>query len=449
MSKKLTAKEQRAIGIAVLQLALPLVGQSLLQTLVFLIDRIMLGHYSTAALASMRISGTFFWCVYGVLGAIAVGTIALVGRAIGSGDRSLASAAARSSLLFAVVVGIITTVCCLLNLKGIIALFPITDPSVTQAADKYLRLVLSALPLMLLTVVAAAVFQAAGDTRTPFLVALAANVVNSLINYILIFGNYGAPELGVRGAAIGSVAAMAINAIVLLLILSRDTGMVTLRSYGGEWAALTRIWRVSLPVFGDRLARSFGYLGFTFMIASLGGVAMATHEALTGVEEICYLSADGFGMAAAAIVAQRLGAKQLQEATWSAVLAVVLAMGLQGTVSLGFIFIPAQLLSILSPDPQITATGIPCLYVAAVAQPFMAMSIVLEQALRGAGATQTTLLISMAGWLIVRLAATYLFVFVLNLGLMGVWLGSTCDWFVRAVVLLVVFKGSRWRETIV
>jgi putative MATE family efflux protein len=409
----------------------------------------MLGHYSIAALASMRISGSFFWCLEGILSAIAVGTVALVGRAIGSGEKSLAAAAARGSLLFAVVVGITASVLCLLNLKEIIGFFPLTDSSVIQAADDYLRIILAALPLVLLSLVGAAIFQACGNTRTPFLISLVANAVNFVVNYILIFGNYGAPELGVRGAAIGSAIAIAINATVLLFILTRNNSLINLRGYGGEWAALMRIWRVSLPAFADRLARSFGYLGFTFMISSLGGVAMATHEAILGVEEICYMSADGFGMAAAAIVAQKLGAKQLQEATWGAVMAVALAIGLQGTVSLGFIFIPAQLLSILSPDPQIINTGIPCLYVAAVAQPFMAISIVLEQALRGAGATKIALFVSLAGWLVVRLVATYTFVFGFNLGLVGVWLGSTCDWFVRAVVLLLVFKQVKWQETIV
>lgn len=492
MSKKLSmiSTQQQAIGIDVLNLALPLVGQSLLQTLIVVVDRIMLGHYSIAALSSMQISGSFFWCLQVIFSAIAVGTIALVGRAVGSGDKSLSAAAARGGLLFALVAGIIVSILCLLNLKGIIGFFPLTDSSIIQPADDYLRIIVAALPLMLLSIVGAAIFQSCGNTRTPFLISLVANAVNFIVNYLLIFGNYGAPELGVKGAAIGSATAIAINATVLLFILSRNNSfgiadfgyclyllaiakllndqyfrllyfyfhtliqqrhnsLINLRAYGGEWAALMRIWRVSLPVFGDRLARSCGYLGFTFMISSLGGVIMATHEAILGLEEICYMSADGFGIAAAAMVAQKLGAKQLQEATWSAVIAVTLAIGLQGTVSLGFIFIPSQLLSILSPDPEIITTGIPCLYIAAVAQPFMAISIVLEQVFRGAGATKIALFVSLAGSLVVRLAATYTFVFVFNLGLIGVWLGSTCDWLIRAVVLLFVLKQGKWREIIV
>ncbi|MBD2665849.1 MATE efflux family protein [Richelia sinica FACHB-800] len=443
------SQHKRTIGIEVLRLALPLVGQSILETLIVLVDRIMLGHYSTAALASMRISGSSFWCLYSILSAVAVGTIALVGRAVGSGNKSLAGATARSSLLFTLVIGIAASVLCLLNLSGIIGLFPISDPSVIQGADEYLQIILAALPLMLLSIVAAAILQAAGDTRTPFFISLFANAINVVIDYILIFGHYGAPELGVRGAAIGSVAAMAINTTVLILILSRDQGAISWRGYGGEWDALGRVLRVSLPALGDRLFRSLGYLGFTFMIASLGSVAMAAHEAILGVEEICYLAAEGFGTAAAANVAQKLGAKQLKSATWSAVAATIFAVILQGIGSLAFILIPSQLLSILSPDPQIIATGIPCLYIAAIAQPFMAISIVLEQALRGAGATKIAFFVSLAGWLIVRLIATYTFVMGFNLGLVGVWLGSTCDWFVRAVVLLIVFKQGKWRETIV
>ncbi len=91
---------------------------------------------------------------------------------------------------------------------------------------------------MLLSIVGAAIFQACGNTRTPFLISLVANAVNFVVNYILIFGNYGAPELGVRGAAIGSAIAIAINATVLLFILTRNNSLINLRGYGGEWAAL-------------------------------------------------------------------------------------------------------------------------------------------------------------------------------------------------------------------
>ncbi len=434
---------------AVVQLAAPVIATQLLETLVFLVDRVMLGRYTADALASMQISGPLIWSISSVLSAFAIGSVALVGRAVGSGDRALASSAARASLLFALATGTTASVLSLLGLEGIFALFPGVAVSVQAAAADYLGIVLPAMPLLILSLVAAALLQAAGNTRTPFLVALCANVVNAVINYCFIFGKYGAPALGVRGAAIGSVVAMAINSTVLLAILSQRRGVLTLGGRGGEWAALGRVLRVSVPAFGERLVQHLGYFGYVAMIGALGSVAMAANQALISIESICFLSADGFGIAAATVVAQQLGAGRPQTAAKGARVAVVLAIALLGFCALVFLLIPTQLLSAFSPNPRIVSAGIPCLYVAAAAQPFMAIAIVLGQALRGAGDTRTAFVVSLAGWFAVRLIATYLFAFGLNLGLVGVWLGSTCDWIVRAIALVVVFSQNRWRKVTV
>lgn len=368
---------------AVVQLAAPVIASQLLETLVFLVDRVMLGRYTADALASMQISGPLIWSILSVLSAFAIGSVALVGRAVGSGDRALASSAARASLLVALASGTTASVLSLLGIGSIFALFPGVGVSVQAAAAGYLGIVLPAMPLLILSLVAAALLQASGNTRTPFLVALCANVVNAVINYCFIFGKYGAPALGVRGAALGSVVAMAINSTVLLAILSKRTGVLTLRGRGGEWAALGRVLRVSVPAFAERLVQHLGYFGFVAMIGALGSVAMAANQALISIESICFLSADGFGIAAATVVAQQLGAGRPQTAAKGARVAVILAIALLGFCALVFLLIPTQLLSAFSPNPRIVSAGIPCLYVAALAQPFMAIAIVLGQPATG------------------------------------------------------------------
>lgn len=119
---------------------------------------------------------------------------------------------------------------------------------------------------------------------------------------------------------------------------------------------------------------------------------------------------------------------------------------LLGFFACWFLLVPSQLLSIFSQNQEIIEIGIPCLYVAAFAQPFMATSIVFDQALRGAGDTKTAFYVSLAGWFFVRLSATYLFAFVFDLGLLGVWLGSTCDWMVRCFTLMAIFFPGKWRK---
>ncbi len=432
---------------AVLQLALPTIAQSFLHTLFFLVDRAMLGQYSTDALASLRLTSPLIWCITGMMAAFSIGSVALVGRAVGANDRILATAAARSSLGFALIVGIAASVICLLGLDQMLALFPGVTPTVEADAKGFLQVILFALPFDLAATTTAAMLQAAGNSRTPFIVSGLANFVNLGLDWILIYGHWGIPSLGVVGAAIGSATAMIVNAGVLLFVLTRPQAVLTVfpkTSWALERSTLKRILKVALPTLGDRISRSVGYLGFTAIISTLGSTAMATHEAALGLEAICFLSADGFGIAVAAIVAQRLGAQQPEAAERSVWAAMRFAIGLLTLFGLVFLMLPVPLLSLFTADQRILALGVPCLAIAAFAQPFMATSIVLEQALRGAGDTRTALWISLSGWFVVRLIATYSFVVILGWGLLGVWLGSTCDWIVRSISLVIVLRRGKW-----
>ena len=438
----------RSMGEEVLRLAMPAIAQLLLQSLVFLLDRIMLGHYSTTALASMRVSSSLDWCISTTFSGASVGAIALMGRAVGANKPALAAAVVRVCWLFSLILGMAIAVFSWFALDDILGWFPVGSVEVQTAAHGYLRIVLSGMPLQLSSMMAAALLQGSGNTKTPFFVAAIANGVNFAINYCLIFGHFGLPELGVRGAAIGTVAAMGINAIVLGIILYRRLQTISPRRRGGEVAALGRVLRLSAPIFSERLFRSLGYLGFTAILATLGDLAMATYEVTESIEVIQYQIAEGFGIATAAIVSQQLGAKCPKSAAIGGQVSLGLAIAVLSIGSMMFLLVPQGILEVFSQDPEIVAAGVPCLLVVAIAQPFMATSIVIEQVLRGAGNTRTAFYISLLGWFVVRIMATYIFVFIFHLGLIGVWMGSACDWIVRATILLWIFARKRWQKMV-
>lgn len=439
----------RSMGEEVLRLAMPAIAQLLLQSLVFLLDRIMLGHYSTTALASLRISSSLDWCISTTFSGASVGAIALMGRAVGANRPALAAAVVRGSWLFSLILGIAIAIFSWFALDNFLGWFPFGSVEVQTAAREYLRIVLAGMPLQLSSMMAAALLQGSGDTKTPFFVAAIANGVNFAINYCLIFGHFGLPELGVRGAAIGTVVAMGINAIVLGRILYRHLQTISPRRRGGELAALSRVLDLSAPIFSERLFRSLGYLGFTAILATLGDLAMATYEVIESIEVIQYQIAEGFGIATAAIVSQQLGAKCPKSAVVGGQVSLGLALAVLSVGSILFLLVPQEILEIFSQDPEIVAAGVPCLVIVAIAQPFMATSIVIEQVLRGAGDTRTAFYISLIGWFLVRIIATYIFVFICHLGLIGVWMGSTCDWMVRSGMLLWIFRRKRWQKIVV
>ncbi len=426
------------------RLALPAILHSLLQTLVFVVDRIMLGHHGEASLAAMQLGGAIEWSIWSVFAAFEVGTIARVGRHVGARNPVAARVAARISLVAALAMGTALALASPL----LLALLPYAAKNVSPAAlteaRGYLGVTIAASPLVFIATIAVATLQAGGDTRTPLAIGIAANIVHVGLNYVLI------AKLGARGAGISTAITFALEAGLATAALLSVKRTVSLRTRlpalspaaaDAMRAEARMLARVAVPAFAERMLYHVGYVGYVLIIARLGDASMAANQSLISVESICFLSADGFGIAAAALVAQKLGAGEPEAAVQVARIGArdaMMALTLFGVTALA---LRSVILPMFSHDPQVLAIGRAAMPVLTVAQPFMAVGIVLAQSLRGAGRTREALGVSVIGAVLVRLSATWLFAITLGFGLTGVWMGSTLDWMVRSGMLAVI--GSR------
>ncbi|WP_437831988.1 MATE family efflux transporter [Sorangium sp. So ce1153] len=484
-------REAAALALQVWRLAWPAIAHMLLLTLVFLVGRGMVGRYSTTALASMQICGTLTWTIVSIFSATSAGTLAVVARSVGAGDRAGAAAAVRVSLAFALLLGAAIALPVLAACGPLLrALFPQAGAAVLDQATAYLGIVLPALPLAFVEAVAAAALQGVGDTKTPLAVATLGNLVNVAVSAVLIFGHLGLPALGVRGAAVGVACTMATEALLLTAALLSRSGPLPLRAAPSrsaaapsrsaaapsrsavapsrsaaapppsaasaapdqrtprqaDAAALARVLRVAAPAFAERSAYHAGYMGFVAIIGLLGATAMAANQALIAIESVCFLSAEGFGIAAGSLMAQRLGARRPDDAARVALLAALMAIVALSAFGVLFALAPRPLLLAFSSDPELLALGARALPVAAVAQPFMAFATVMGMGLRGAGDTRTVLAVTLVSSLLMRLGGTWLFAVTLGHGLVGVWMGSTADWICRSALLGLAYARGRWKR---
>ncbi|MFO0549686.1 MAG: MATE family efflux transporter [Polyangiaceae bacterium] len=430
--------------LEVLRLAWPVIAHSSLLTMVFVVDRVLCGRRSPDALASLQLSTVAVWAITSIFTACSAGTLAIAGRAFGARDALEVGRTVRASLAMAAIAGV-AVVAVALPLLGPSArwLLPSMGASVEADVLGYLYIVIPTLPLAFVEVIAASSLQAIGDTRSPVVAAASANVVNLVLSLLLVFGWMGMPALGVRGAAIGAAAAAVVQTVITLVALARrsDVPLATpISEHDRE--IVSRLVRVSGPAALDKVAYAGGYLAFSLVLGLIGPAAMAANQAIVSVEAFSFLSAEGLGVAAGVLVAQKLGANDASGAQAATRSAGRIGVALLSALGLAFLLGSSPLLAVFSSAPDFSAAARPALVVAALAQPWMAYALVARSALRGAGATRTVLYVSAASTLLVRLPLAYGLGVVAGLGLVGAWVACLLDWALQAALFERLLRGG-------
>lgn len=452
-----TAATPGPITAEVMRLALPAIATGLLGTLVFLADRVMLARFHQDALASMQLQGPLLWSVSSVFMALCAGTVALVARSVGAGDDARARAVARASLRLAALLGIVVAIVGIVFLDAIVVFFGPPEAHLRALSVDYLGVTFAGLPAAFIATAAAMILGGSGDTKTPLFAGLLANGTNIAINWVLIYGHdlggFEIPALGVRGAAIGTAIAFVIEALFLLAVLGRTEHRLCTagwwhRSASVDQVARRDILRLSIPAALERVLVHTGFLAYAKAIAGLGATAMAANQALITIESICFMCADGFGVAAATVMGQQLGRGSPERARAGGRIAIGLAVA---TITIaGFVVWATGHLTLPRFVPPgedgtaLVATAAAALPLLAFAQPGMSASIVLAMGLRGAGDTRSPLWAAVAGGVVLRVSLAWGFVTFTDLGLVGIWWASLIDWTVRATWLAIVFHRGRW-----
>ena len=444
---------RRDLAHEVAQLAWPAILQGLLTTVIFFTDRLLLGTYSDEALGSMQVSGPVLWSVFSVLAAFSAGTMAIVGRSVGAGDKERVHETLLTVLALSAVVGVCVTVLGQVSKEWIAAVMAGgegTSEAMRSLAVEYMGIVFWVSPLSFVAASGVVALQAGGDTRSPMWISGVCGAANLSVSWVLIFGHLGAPELGITGAAIGSALAIVIQVVLVGAVLWVSRGPVTLRPLRRPTLApLIPIFRVSGPTFGEKAIFHTGFLLFAGFVGYLGDVAMTANQSLIAIESLGFMVSFGFGIASSALVAQKLGAGTPEDAAACGWLATGMGAVLLGGIGLFFLIFADQLVGFFSTDPEVVDLGATCLRVAAVAQPLMAITDALAGSLRGAGDTRSPMLVAIAGPIVVRVAACWVLAFEMEMGLLGIWIATTLDWLVRAVALALIFYRGKWRDIVV
>ena len=439
----------KALVREVWDLVVPVIIQGMVVTVVFFTDRLLIGQYSDTALASMQISGVLLWSLFSVFGAFTAGTMAVIGRAVGGRDEATARNTLNSVMLLATGIGLATMVLCL-SLQDWFAHVLAAGEDTMEAqglAVKYMGIVFLGMPLNLIQMTGVTALQADGDTATPMWISAIQGILNLGVSWVLLWGYGPFPEMGIEGAAIGTLASFALGAAAILFTLFTRSGTVKLVPLDGpSLSSLSPVVRLSIPAFGEKIAFHTAFVIFAAYVGHLGALEMSANQALIAIESLGFMVAHGFSIAASALVAQKLGAQRPNEATAVGWISAGLGAAVLGVVGLLFWFFPATFLGWFTDNPVLIEMGVPCLKLAAAIQPVMAICDAMSGSLRGAGDTRTPMLAAFIGPGVVRLFFCWYLAFEMDMGLFGIWVGTSLDWLVRLVFLTVMFSRGKWRR---
>jgi MATE family multidrug resistance protein len=423
------------------RLAVPVVVAELGWIAMGIVDIAMVGRLGAAAIGAVGVGSVLFIAVvvFGI--GVLLGLDPLIAQAYGAGrldecHRWLFHGLGLSLMLALPLTLVTAVVIATLDRWGL-------DPAVNHLVIPYFSIILwSILPLLLYTALRR-YLQAIGLVTTVMAALVSANLINVLVNWLLVFGNLGAPRLGVDGAAWATCLSRVYMAVFLFIAVWRHDR----RQHTGLWQAPRR-----LELHRLRQLTALGFpaaiqvtleVGVFAVVTALAGrlepAILAAHQIVLNIASVTFMVPLGVGSAGAVRVGHavgRLDGPGARHAGWAA---LVLGGGFMSCAGIVFVLAPRPILGLFTVEPTVIQLGVSLLLVAALFQLFDGLQGVATGVLRGLGDTRTPMLWNLAGHWVVGLPVGYVLCFELGWGVLGLWVGLSVGLTLVGAVLVATW----------
>lgn len=431
--------------------ALPVMITQAGQVLVQIADNIMVGHVGTAQLAGVSFANALFMIAMVTLIGFSQGLTPLVGQSIGKGESGEAAGYLRNSIVLnAIAYSII-----FLILTGVLALMPRMgqDPEVLVYARQYFSINMFSLIPMLFFFTSRFFAEGVGNTSYAMWITVIANMMNILLNWILIFGHFGLPALGVRGAALSTLISRIFTAGVFAAILFRAEVFrkFTVQAFGSgtmvpegkvrlSWHRMGEILRLSIPIAFSSMLEVTAFSFAAIMVGWMGKTELAAHQVANNLGQLSFLIATGVGAAATIRVSHQYGAGRYHETLMAGLAAIHMAVMYMCTCGTLFLSLRHLLPAVYTNDLEVISIASRLIVVLAMYQVVDAIQLTSISALRGLKDTKVPMIYAAVAYYGVAIPSGYLLGFTLGIGPAGVWYGLLAGLSVAAVLYYTRFR---------
>jgi multidrug resistance protein, MATE family len=434
---------------ATLVLGLPLIGSHVAQMALHVTDTVMLGWYGVEPLAAGVLGASSFFLMFMLGSGFAHAVMPLVAASMGRGDETQVRRDTRMGLWLSIIFGI--AVYPVFWFSGTILLALGQDPTVSAMAEAYLRIIGLGMVPALMVMAMKSWLAALERTQVVLWLTVAGVVVNAALNWALIFGNWGAPELGLQGAAIASVAVQVVTLLAVAAYGALHPGLRRFRLFQRfwrpDWQAMGQVFRLGWPIGLTSLMEGGLFQAAALMMGWIGTLELAAHGIALEITAVTFMIHVGLSNAATVRTGRAFGEGDARSLRDGAVVALVLSQGIGLFIIATFLLAPGPLIRLFLDGsdpmtPQIVAYATLLLMCAAAFQVADAAQVMALGLLRGIRDTKVPMFIAAICYWLIGIPSSYGMAFGLGWGGVGLWLGLVLGLSLTAVALLVRF----WRR---
>lgn len=442
----MTKKSNQNTFRELLLLAWPVILEGVFQTLLQYIDTAMVGHLGAKATATVSLSSTYGWLIGSVIGALGVGFLSYIARAVGEKDEEKLKTAASQTIFMVLLVGILLMLLTLW-MAPYMPVWMGAEESIRKDASLYFTYVNLPMVFRAATIIFGASIRATGDTKTPMYINVFVSACNIVLNYLFIYAmHYGAVGAGMAtGISVFAGGLLMTAAFFKNPMLHPKKQKIGWRLLLPDKKVLGAIMSIGFPIVLTRLASCMGHVVFTSLVSSMATAIYAAHAIAITAEEIFYMPGYGMMAATSTMIGNAIGEgnkKKEREVKIFSIATIFLLMCVTGaTLYFGAEF----MMRLFTEDEQVIAIGTKLLRMVAFTEPVFGTSAVLEGIYNGMGRTKYPLAVELISMWGVRIFGAFLCVRVFHFGITAIWLMMIANNILKAI-LLFCGLGVKKRE---
>ena len=432
---------------AVCTLAIPVALQSMLQSSFSMVDQIMIGQLGEINVAGVGLAGKFASIYSVVISAIGAVAGIMIAQYLGQKNRSEVRRSFFTNLLLGAGIAGMFMVICTLFPNQIMGAYT-RDVQTRQAAAEYLMLISGTVVPMAGATLLSTLFRCLEKPRLPLYASILSALLNTGLNYIMIFGKLGISPMGVHGAAFATVISQCANFLLMLLMLSKNGFL--LKSNEREPTATLRMnwgqyWSMLLPLLVCEVVWSLGENVYAAIYGHMSTDASAAMTLTNPIQGLVIGALCGLSQAASVIIGKHLGSGENEEAYWSA--KKLMLYGAIGSALLSVIVMIASkaYVGIYQVDNAVKTMTMQILFAYAIVVPFKVLNMILGGGIiRSGGRTKYVMFIDMVGTWCFGVPLGLLSAFVWKLSIPYVYFLLSLEECIRFGISLIVFRRRKW-----